>query len=71
MAWLRTAASRNEGSSRAMFVDSAAAANEGADSVGGALRHNAAQTFGARLPQISVDAFEQVIKYALPLFIGL
>ncbi|WP_024667672.1 TetR/AcrR family transcriptional regulator [Pseudomonas syringae] len=36
-----------------------------------ALRHQAAQAFHARLSEISVDSFEQVIKYALPLIIGL
>ncbi|WP_217902502.1 hypothetical protein [Xanthomonas hortorum] len=34
------------------------------------MRHKAAQAFHARLPQMSVDVFEQVIKYALPLIIG-
>ncbi|MBV6864108.1 TetR/AcrR family transcriptional regulator [Xanthomonas euvesicatoria] len=36
-----------------------------------ALRHQAAQAFHARLPEMSADAFDQVIKYALPLVIGL
>ncbi|WDI94233.1 TetR/AcrR family transcriptional regulator [Xanthomonas campestris] len=36
-----------------------------------ALRHQAAQALHARLPTMSVQAFDEVIKHALPLIIGL
>ncbi|WP_115555243.1 TetR/AcrR family transcriptional regulator [Xanthomonas campestris] len=36
-----------------------------------ALRHQAAQALHARLPAMSVQAFDEVIKHALPLIIGL